>query len=389
MRDRKNLYDFLRKILVFDPLSRATPRAALQHPFITSAMGNISQLTASKSTTTTTTTTNKPQQPPQQQQPQQQRPPFMNNSSSSTSQLPISPVLIFASLANVTAHNSSNITINNSSSINTSQTTEDSQEIKTPTHSVSPLLPLNRSRNNSKELITPIPKSPPKIIIQTPTNHHTTKVLTPTAKASSSLAITTQRGPLRSILKKPTSSPTNIIHVAQQENTLDSRILALYQQLPINKISGNTTIALSITSSDDNDEEDEDDYITAENTYKNSVTIQHPTTMYTAATSNVSSLPFVNTITAVSPPSSVNTTAYTYQPQQQQLLPQPLHQIINNLGYASQQQQQQAYIPTSPSYHHPQYQQQQQQQLPYSLTSYSATTTTTSRHFSPSQQQQH
>jgi hypothetical protein len=221
MTDRENLCDFIKKILVFDPLVRYTPKEALQHKFITSTMGNTSQLLSISRNSAT--------------QPTQQRP-LQPKVSKSTSSL--TTAMIYASLAKAR---------NSSSSINTSRTTEDSLEITTPIHALSPL--------TQKSNPPPNVNSPLDALVSLTTNK-------PTAAVKSNLPSTVTsptNKPLKSILKKQPSqnyvnqqNATKVIinnsntkqgtipSIQQQENTLDSRVASLFQPRP-----ASTTLSVS------------------------------------------------------------------------------------------------------------------------------------------------
>lgn len=173
MLERGRLLDFLSKILVFDPDIRLDPKEALQHPFITSVTRNMS-----------------PAEPVVQP---------INNETQS-----LSPALIYASL--------SNTSVNNSSSINTSRTTEDSLDIRTPPN-------LQQYMNRSKENLLLSPTKSPKIIVL-PSPYSKT-ILSPQTKH------------LKSILKKkPSADYQKFIQPqpTQQDNTLDTRVAFLYNE---------------------------------------------------------------------------------------------------------------------------------------------------------------
>lgn len=183
MTERKALLDFLTKILVFDPSIRLTPKAALQHPFITSAMNN-NATTLSISGDTFV-----------QMQPTNTTRPLSSNS-----------------LSGLT---------NNSSSINTSRT-EDS--VKTPLNLQENLLQSTPCKPFLKTpSVSPITTiKTPQIIVSPPPLNVRTATVSPPTKA------------LKSILKKPATDYQQFVPPqvpAQQENTLDSR-LALFYPLP-------------------------------------------------------------------------------------------------------------------------------------------------------------
>ncbi|GAA5798365.1 hypothetical protein HPULCUR_003767 [Helicostylum pulchrum] len=196
MTERGALLDFLSKILVFDPSIRLTPKAALQHPFITSAMNNATTSSLSGDTLV-------------HKQPTHTTRPLSSNS-------------IFG-------------LTNNSSSINTSRT-EDS--VKTPLNyqenlsQSTPYKSLSKTPSVSPPITTT--KTPQIIVSPSPTNVRTATV-SPSTKA------------LKSILKKPATDYQPFVPPqvpAQQENTLDSR-LALFYPLPPrpNSIVPVTTVA--------------------------------------------------------------------------------------------------------------------------------------------------
>ncbi|KAG2230645.1 hypothetical protein INT48_005913, partial [Thamnidium elegans] len=193
MTERETLLDFLSKILVFDPSIRLTPKAALQHPFITSAMNNATTSSLSGDTLV-------------QKQPTHTRPLSSN------------------SLTGLT---------NNSSSINTSKT-EDS--VKTPLNLQENILQSTPYKSHLKTpSVSPITKAPQIIVSPPPLINARTSTVSPSTKA------------LKSILKKPATdyqpfAPPQV--PAQQENTLDSRLALFYPLSPRpNSIVPVTTIA--------------------------------------------------------------------------------------------------------------------------------------------------
>lgn len=172
MLDRERLLDFLSKILVFNPDTRLNPNEALQHPFLTSV---------------TSPVLSEPVVQP------------------STENQSVSPALLYASLSNANT--------NNSSSINTSRTTEDSPDIRTPPNTYQSI---NRSQSKESMLLSPDRspnKSPgklPEIVISPP-----------------------QKKVLKSILKKkPSADYQQFIQSQpiQQDNTLDARVAYLYNE---------------------------------------------------------------------------------------------------------------------------------------------------------------
>ncbi|EPB86863.1 CMGC/DYRK protein kinase [Mucor circinelloides 1006PhL] len=186
--DKENLYDFLKNILVFDPRIRFTPIRALQHPFITSAMGNITVRPLLHHSTST--------------EPQVQRPAMPQISKSTGS---ITSDMIYASLAKAVA---------SSSSLNTSRTTEDSIDVLTPNSSQ---IHLQQQKQGSLS---------PHVII-----------------APDSAIKSVASPPLKSILKHkkiPSKSNTPITLIpslsspirGQQENTLDRKVAFLHQSRP-------------------------------------------------------------------------------------------------------------------------------------------------------------
>lgn len=194
MTDKENLYDFLKNILVFDPKIRFTPEMALQHQFITSAMGNkLVRPSLNHSTSA---------------EPQIQRP-AMQQMSKSTGAL--TSEMIYASLAKAVA---------SSSSLNTSRTTEDSSDILTPNNSQ-----INLQKGSALQDGLTIRAS-------TISPHVTIAPETSIKNIASP--------PLKSILKKPQKSTTPITLVPsissptqrQQENTLDRKVAFLHQSRP-------------------------------------------------------------------------------------------------------------------------------------------------------------
>lgn len=190
MTDKENLYDFLKNILVFDPRTRFTPVKALQHPFITSAMGNMTVRPLLHHSTTT--------------EPHIQKPVMPQISKSTGS---ITSEMIYASLAKAVA---------SSCSLNTSRTTEESIDILTPNNSQ-----INLQQQQLKQgSLSP---------------QHTIAPDTATKNVASP--------PFKSILKNkkiPSKSNTPITLIpslsspirGQQENTLDRKVTFLQQSRP-------------------------------------------------------------------------------------------------------------------------------------------------------------
>lgn len=196
MTDKENLYDFLKNILVFDPRTRFTPVKALQHPFITSAMGNMTVRPSLHHSTTT--------------EPHIQKPVAMPQISKSTGS--ITSEMIYASLAKAVA---------SSSSLNTSRTTEESIDILTPNNSQINLQQQQQQQLKQGSL------SPQHITIVAP----------------DAATKTVASAPFKSILKTkkvPSKSNTPITLVpslsspirGQQENTLDRKVTFLQQSRP-------------------------------------------------------------------------------------------------------------------------------------------------------------
>lgn len=302
MQKREQLYDFVKDILVFEPLERKTPAEALQHPFIASVMKK------SESTNNSITKSQQPSIP----------------TSIPDVALPLSPVAIFESLTN--AMN------NNSSSINTSRTTEDSLDPKTP--------PLASIYNRSKERLLLTPSKSPKIIITS-------------AESSVSPPTTiTNKKPPKQIGKKITP-----------ENTLDSQVKSLYQP--------------DATFSDASDPYDSIVAAAAANAVKQQQQ-QYYQNLYNTATS----VPLQNHMqqyaTLATTPNAAVQNYQQHQHQQQQL-------VNNMLQHMTQQQQQQQTYMTSAPLSPLLYQQQQQQQIQHALPQ----TQAYSNQMQQQQQQQH
>lgn len=214
MVDRENLCDFIKKILVFDPFARYSPKEALQHKFITSAMGNTSQF-LSKSAQN-------------QMQPEQR--PFQPKASKSTGNL--TTAMIYASLAKAS----------NVSAVNTSRTTEDSSEIATPINSQSQqaqksditnhLPNVHLSLNSS---ISPITNKSPgmKPSLSSTVPSPTTKPLKSILKKQPSQNYVNQNTNKSIINNTNNNAKSSVISSNQlQENTLDSQVASLFQPRP-------------------------------------------------------------------------------------------------------------------------------------------------------------
>jgi hypothetical protein len=225
---------------------------------------------------------------------------------STNSSSPLSPAMIYETLANAVANN-------NSSSLNTSRTTEDSLDIKTP-----PTLS-NFYNRSSKENLLLTPSKSPKIIITSP---------------ESTASPQTTKKPLKSILKK-TNVDNTILKKTNPDNTLDSSVAYLFHQ-------PRPASALSTTSSNNNPYDIQQQYIHLYNTAA-VPTAPNSQQLYT----NMTQAPNQQQFAAIASP-----ILQSYQQQQQQ-------QIVNNMFQHLNQNQQQAYInaPMSPLL----YQQQQQQ----------------------------
>ncbi|CAO3650674.1 unnamed protein product [Mucor hiemalis] len=263
MKKREQLYDFVKGILVFEPLDRKTPAEALQHPFIASAVN------ATPKTPEVAINLTKSQQP--------SIPTTIPNVL-----FPLSPVAIFESLSNA---------MNNNSSINTSRTTEDSLDPKTP--------PLSSIYNRSKERLLLTPSKSPKIII------------TSTESSVSPPLITSSKKPPKHITKK-----------VNPENTLDSQVKSLFPQ-PSKPDS---------TFSDASDPYDNIVAAAAAAAIK-----QQQQQYYQNLYNTVTSVPLQQQMqfAALASPAVQN-----YQQQQQQL--------VNNMFQHMTQQQQQTYMTSAP-----------------------------------------
>ncbi|GAN08902.1 kinase-like protein [Mucor ambiguus] len=191
MVDKENLYDFLKNILMFDPRARFTPSKALQHPFITSAMGNMTARPLLHHSTTA--------------EPQVQKPVMPQISKSTGS---ISSEMIYASLAKAVA---------SSSSLNTSRTTEDSIDILTP----------NNSQINLQQQQKQGSLSPQHVVAMVP-DSAIKSVASPPRKS----ILKNRKAPSKSntpiTLFPSVSSPIR----GQQENTLDRKVTFLHQSRP-------------------------------------------------------------------------------------------------------------------------------------------------------------
>jgi hypothetical protein len=197
MADLENLCDFIKKILVFDPLVRYTPQEALKHKFITSIAGKTSRHS------TQMQSTQRPLQP---------------KASKSTSNLTTS--MIYASLAKAS---------NSASSLTTPHTTENSLEIDTSINHQSQKIQKSDSISHLSNNITPV----------SPVINNKHAMIKP---SPSSTVTSPTNKPLKSILKKqPSQSHVNPIiinsgntkqSILTSENTLDSRVASLFQPCP-------------------------------------------------------------------------------------------------------------------------------------------------------------
>lgn len=341
MTDKENLYDFLKNILVFDPKIRFTPEMALQHRFITSAMGNkLVRPSLNHSISA---------------EPQIQRP-GMQQMSKSTGAL--TSEMICASLAKVVA---------TSSSLNTSRTTEDSSDILTPNNSQINFqkgLALQDGLTIRASTISPHATIAPETSIK--------NVASP---------------PLKSILKKPQKSITPIALIPsisspiqrQQENTLDRKVAFLHQSRPnstsqLSDQSNTQQLAILddpipeiVNVNGNNTNMYNQNYTTQQHSYMTQQYGQQLMAYIAQTTQNTTTQPAIASSNyALSPPYSNANLPYIYQQAQQ------LQQHIISPNYAAypyqhQHQQQQQYQQQQQHQH----QQHQQKHLQSPLLMYS------------------
>ncbi|KAK4510244.1 p23 chaperone protein wos2 [Mucor velutinosus] len=335
--DKENLYDFLKSILVFDPRIRFTPVKALQHPFITSAMGNMPVRPLLHHSITTGPQVQKPVMPP---------------ISKSTGSIPSE--MIYASLAKAVA---------SSSSLNTSRTTEDSIDILTPNNSQINLQHQKQGSLSPQHVTTVASDSAIKLI----------------ASPGLKSILKTKKGPSKSntpiALIPSLSSPIR----GQQENTLDRKVAFLHQSRPNSTSQLSDQSAKQLSAMADDPIPDVVNVNNNTNTYNQSyIAQQHPyMTQYGQqqqqqwmaylAQQNATNATTTQTITApstyaLSPSYTTNANLpYIYQ-QAQALQQQILHPTYSTYPYQHPQQQ---------PYLLPQQKQPQPQQHPSPLLMYS------------------